>query len=224
MDHHKVREVLRSVPYLPPHRRCSPFQAGVQGPNDPRCHRRLNTDHTPIMIDGARPRSPCEERWGSCTFLKFGRRSCATGGWCSQNPPRLIHTVASPGSTALLTVVHDPRLPCEGSQGPCTSSSCSGYSRRRLSMESSQTTRKSFTGLPSWPIMAHHGGREVPLGAVPAATRALLTISSERSRDEQPAPTVIDGARPPVAVRGKWGTVHLPQVWARKLRNRGMVN
>jgi hypothetical protein len=25
-------------------------------------------------------------------------------------------------------------------------------------MESSQTTRKSFTGLPSWPIMAHHGG------------------------------------------------------------------
>jgi hypothetical protein len=31
------------------------------------------------------------------------------------------------------------------------------------------------------------------------------------------------GARPPVAVRGKWGAVHLSQVWVRKLRNRGMV-
>jgi len=69
-----------------------------------------------------------------------------------------------------------PGSPCEGSRGPCTSSSCSGYSRRRLSMESSQTTRKSFTGFPSWPITA---GREV-LPAV-ARRRQVLGLFTRAS-------------------------------------------
>ena len=69
----------------------------------------------------------------------------------------------------------------------------------------------------------HDRARSAPVGAVPAATRALLIVSSGRSRAERPEPILIEGARPRSPCEERWGAVHLPQVWARKLRNRGMV-
>ena len=82
--------------------------------------------------------------------------------------------------------------------------------------------RRSFTG----PISAHHDGLrgtpststlglalgracrlrvEAPLRASLAATHALLAIASERSGAERPVPMLIEGARPPFALRGKPG-------------------
>jgi hypothetical protein len=46
-------------------------------------------------------------------------------------------------------------------------------------------------------------GVEAQVGAKPATTQALLTISSEHSRADRPESISREGARPPVALRGK---------------------
>ena len=42
-------------------------------------------------------------------------RKARDSGMVRPERPCLLHTQASPGATALLTAVHDPRSPCEGS-------------------------------------------------------------------------------------------------------------
>jgi hypothetical protein len=66
-------------------------------------------------------------------------------------------------------------------------------------------------------------GTDAPLGAVPAATHAAHHFRQALKGRM----THADSDRwctTPSALRGKRGAVHLPLVWARKLRNRGMVN
>jgi hypothetical protein len=171
------------------------------------------------------PRSPCEERWGVVHLSQVWAKKLRNRGMVQPEPPSPDPHRGIPRLDSSLDSGARPPVALRGKPGgraprhPVRDTP--GDACRWSPVRRRESRSPGFHHGPSWPITA---GREVPLGAVPAATRALLTISSERSRDEQPAPTVIDGARPPVAVRGKWGTVHLPQVWARKLRNRGMVN
>ena len=45
-------------------------------------------------------------------------RKARDSGMVRPERPCLLHTQASPGATALLTAVHDPRSPCERSPWP----------------------------------------------------------------------------------------------------------
>jgi hypothetical protein len=63
-------------------------------------------------------------------------------------PPRLIHTVASSGSTALLTVVHDPGRLAREARGPCTRPGVSRDPTQSSSTSSSRGHRKSDAARP----------------------------------------------------------------------------
>ena len=73
-----------------------------------------------------------------------------------------------------------------------------GLGHQDLGLPSRRRARRSAFESPA-------GGTDAPLGTVPETTHTLLTITTEQSRTEQPTPITIGGARPPLALRGKWG-------------------